>query len=330
MNRLYVVETAVSITGAKADHRLALPAGADRGLGPRHRLRARRRRARAASERRRMATWVRAVAADLPAAPRPVRRHRRGPPAGRRPPAGPRHERAPGQRRRRRSSTPTRSRPARPIRPSRCASWPTTWAEAGRGAADPRRQPGLHRAGRPASSRSGCSEVPLPRPPEPVPGRDLAPVPVALPRGPLPRSWGDTRAFDGTASLAQPLIEPLYQGRSAHELLSSLLAASRRTGFEIVKRPLARAARRREKSDAATSRTFWQTALHDGVIAGTQFRRAGRSPSRRAGRSTSAGRRSRPPDRRATNSSSSPTRRSTTAASPTTAGCRSCPSRSPG
>jgi MoCo/4Fe-4S cofactor protein with predicted Tat translocation signal len=33
-------------------------------------------------------------------------------------------------------------------------------------------------------------------------------------------SWSDTRAYDGTVSIVQPLIEPLYQSRSAHEFLA--------------------------------------------------------------------------------------------------------------
>ena len=30
--------------------------------------------------------------------------------------------------------------------------------------------------------------------------------------------WSDARAYDGTASIIQPLISPLYQGRGAHEV----------------------------------------------------------------------------------------------------------------
>ena len=34
--------------------------------------------------------------------------------------------------------------------------------------------------------------------------------------------WGDARAFDGTVSIIQPLIAPLYDGKSAHELIALL------------------------------------------------------------------------------------------------------------
>ena len=33
-------------------------------------------------------------------------------------------------------------------------------------------------------------------------------------------SWSDARAYDGTCSLVQPLIAPLYGGRSAHEVVA--------------------------------------------------------------------------------------------------------------
>ena len=38
-------------------------------------------------------------------------------------------------------------------------------------------------------------------------------------------SWGDVRGFDGTATIQQPLIAPLYGGKSAIELLSVLWAS---------------------------------------------------------------------------------------------------------
>jgi len=48
-------------------------------------------------------------------------------------------------------------------------------------------------------------------------------------------SWGDTRAYDGTVSIVQPLIEPLYGGRSAYELLALLLGRPGQTSYEIVR-----------------------------------------------------------------------------------------------
>src|SRR5208337_983910 len=43
-----------------------------------------------------------------------------------------------------------------------------------------------------------------------------------LPEAHYLEAWSDAQAHDGTASIVQPLIEPLYQGRSAHEVLTLL------------------------------------------------------------------------------------------------------------
>ncbi len=47
--------------------------------------------------------------------------------------------------------------------------------------------------------------------------------------GPMPR------AYDGTVSMVQPLIAPLYAGRSAIEVLDLLLTGYLRGGYEIVR-----------------------------------------------------------------------------------------------
>jgi molybdopterin-containing oxidoreductase family iron-sulfur binding subunit len=44
-----------------------------------------------------------------------------------------------------------------------------------------------------------------------------------LPMAHALEAWSDLRAWDGTASIVQPLIEPLYAGRSVHQLLAALL-----------------------------------------------------------------------------------------------------------
>ena len=48
-------------------------------------------------------------------------------------------------------------------------------------------------------------------------------------------AWSDARAYDGTATVIQPLIAPLYGGKSAHELLAEILGQPGRTGYEIVR-----------------------------------------------------------------------------------------------
>jgi molybdopterin-containing oxidoreductase family iron-sulfur binding subunit len=46
--------------------------------------------------------------------------------------------------------------------------------------------------------------------------------------------WGDARAFDGTTSIIQPMIAPLYGGKSAYELLA-LLSGKEASGYEVVR-----------------------------------------------------------------------------------------------
>jgi MoCo/4Fe-4S cofactor protein with predicted Tat translocation signal len=48
-------------------------------------------------------------------------------------------------------------------------------------------------------------------------------------------SWGDTRAYDGTVTIMQPLIEPLYDGKTAHELLAVFSDQYDRKPYDIVK-----------------------------------------------------------------------------------------------
>ena len=74
-------------------------------------------------------------------------------------------------------------------------------------------------------------------------------------------AWGDARAYDGTATLQQPLVVPLYGGRSAIELVAAMLFGSERRGREVV-RDHWRAAR----SDAARFDTYWQSAVQAGMI----------------------------------------------------------------
>src|SRR5206468_10465692 len=69
--------------------------------------------------------------------------------------------------------------------------------------------------------------------------------------------WSDARAFDGTASIVQPLIAPLYGGTSPHELLA-LFTGDARSGYDIVRE--------------TWRDTDWDAALRKGVIDDTAFR----------------------------------------------------------
>ena len=91
-------------------------------------------------------------------------------------------------------------------------------------------------------------------------------------------SWGDVRAFDGAVSLIQPLIAPLYDGRTITELIAAINGNSAR-GMDLVKAYWTRAFNGQTKvawtlRDASgqpflNADVFWRHALHDGFIAGT-------------------------------------------------------------
>jgi molybdopterin-containing oxidoreductase family iron-sulfur binding subunit len=48
-------------------------------------------------------------------------------------------------------------------------------------------------------------------------------------------SWSDARTFDGTASIIQPLIAPLYNGKTAHEVVAAFTSQPDRRSFDIVR-----------------------------------------------------------------------------------------------
>jgi MoCo/4Fe-4S cofactor protein with predicted Tat translocation signal len=76
-------------------------------------------------------------------------------------------------------------------------------------------------------------------------------------------TWSDARAFDGTATIMQPLIEPLYDGKSVHELLAALTGNVLTSGYEIVRRFW------QVQHPDDDFEKFWRRSLHDGVVAET-------------------------------------------------------------
>ncbi len=78
-----------------------------------------------------------------------------------------------------------------------------------------------------------------------------------LPQAHALEAWSDARAFDGTASIAQPLIAPLYDGKSVHEVLAAFTGDDLFEGHALVRRQW-RAALPDDKS--------WNDALQAGVV----------------------------------------------------------------
>jgi MoCo/4Fe-4S cofactor protein with predicted Tat translocation signal len=80
-------------------------------------------------------------------------------------------------------------------------------------------------------------------------------------------SWGDARGHDGTVTIQQPLVDPLYGGKSALEVLQLLSVAGTdaptTSGREIVK------AYWQKSHGAAGFDAFWRKSLNDGVVPGT-------------------------------------------------------------
>ena len=77
-------------------------------------------------------------------------------------------------------------------------------------------------------------------------------------------SWSDARAYDGTISIIQPMIDPLYGGKSAHDVFQALLDNQQASAYDVV----VANAKTYIKGDFSTS---WRKSLHDGWVEGTAF-----------------------------------------------------------
>jgi MoCo/4Fe-4S cofactor protein with predicted Tat translocation signal len=110
-------------------------------------------------------------------------------------------------------------------------------------------------------------------------------------------AWSDARTIDGTVSIVQPLIQPLYGGKSAHEVVATMSERPERNGYDIVREywtanapkaaaapaPAAPAAAPATSAPAAAAQPAatpaasaaagferaWRKWLHDGFIEGS-------------------------------------------------------------
>jgi Fe-S-cluster-containing dehydrogenase component len=77
-------------------------------------------------------------------------------------------------------------------------------------------------------------------------------------------TWSDARAFNGTATIMQPLIEPFYNGVSAHEVLAALVGNDGATAFDLVRATY-------EGVAEGDFETFWRQTVYQGTVNGTAF-----------------------------------------------------------
>jgi molybdopterin-containing oxidoreductase family iron-sulfur binding subunit len=111
-------------------------------------------------------------------------------------------------------------------------------------------------------------------------------------------AWSDARTIDGTVSIVQPLIQPLYAGKSAHEVVATMSDRPERAGYDVVREYWQSASAALGRSGATGSQTAqaassqsappaapkpggevmtgeggfektWRKWLHDGVIEGS-------------------------------------------------------------
>jgi molybdopterin-containing oxidoreductase family iron-sulfur binding subunit len=87
-----------------------------------------------------------------------------------------------------------------------------------------------------------------------------------LPEAHFLETWGDARAIDGATSIQQPLIEPLYGGKSLPEVVAAL-NGDRSSAMDLVKATW---------TGRGLDEAAWRKALHDGLVPATEA--ASKSP----------------------------------------------------
>ncbi|MEO7970201.1 MAG: molybdopterin oxidoreductase, partial [bacterium] len=105
-------------------------------------------------------------------------------------------------------------------------------------------------------------------------------------------AWSDARSYDGTVTIVQPLIEPLYQNKSAHELLAVFTAKYDQKPYDIIREYWQTASKQQaanskqpavanQRSEGANQQSsisnpqsadfesWWRKCVHDGFIPGS-------------------------------------------------------------
>ena len=81
-----------------------------------------------------------------------------------------------------------------------------------------------------------------------------------IPQAHFIETWGDACSIDGTLSIAQPLIRPLFDGKSAVELLHALITGTDVAAYDLVRETW------RDILPKANWEEAWRRTLHDGIF----------------------------------------------------------------
>lgn len=84
-----------------------------------------------------------------------------------------------------------------------------------------------------------------------------------LPQAHYLESWGDVRAIDGTVSVIQPMIEPLFGGKSSVEFLGQVVTGLENKGHDSIRQTW------RAILSALDFEKQWRRTLHDGFLKGS-------------------------------------------------------------
>jgi molybdopterin-containing oxidoreductase family iron-sulfur binding subunit len=76
-------------------------------------------------------------------------------------------------------------------------------------------------------------------------------------------AWGDTKAYDGAVCIVQPLIAPLYNGKSALEVTAFLAGQSQANGYEVVQNYW------KAKHSGTDFDIWWRKSVEQGFVDGT-------------------------------------------------------------
>lgn len=81
-----------------------------------------------------------------------------------------------------------------------------------------------------------------------------------LPEAHAYEHWSDAPAADGTLSIIQPLISPLYSGKSAHDIFNAFGETPEKSGYQTIREFW------KAKHTGADFDAWWKHAIHDGFI----------------------------------------------------------------